>query len=343
MTSENPLNSNRRIMWKSLALVVLVAAGAALFFLLPRFKNPTGGIINTTPSSTAVVFNPLNAAYTIDGSVVNLVNGSASEEAAPGSVEMIVTKVFGQSTVGDINGDGKADAAVILVRDGGGSGTFYYAAAAINNSEGNGTGSGNRALGTNAIFLGDRIALDTVQIANGIVTVNYADRVAGAPMSAAPSVGVSKYFIVMDGALNATSGATLYDVPIGDAYPLASGITWSDMKFATTTIPGGSQNAQNILAGIAIASQPILNITNLSATSLPFASYYKKKLMAAGWAVDNAIAAGGPGAEIIGYKKGNDYIVLTYSSVFKNDGGGVAPESCPCDITFSIFAGTLLP
>jgi hypothetical protein len=333
-------------MWKSLALVVLVAAGAALFFLLPRFKNPTGGITNTMPSSTAVVFDPLNAAYTIDGSVVNLVNGSASEEAAPGSVEMIVTKVFGQPTVGDINGDGKADAAVILVRDGGGSGTFYYAVVAINNSEENVTGSGNSALGTNAIFLGDRIAPDTMQIANGIVTVNYADRTAGEPMSATPSVGVSKYLMVINNASNTNSGATLYDVPIGNAYPLASGISWGDMQLATTTIPAAAQNAQDaqdVLAGIKIISQPIANVTNLSALSLPFENYYQKKLSAAGWAVDKTIAAGGPGADVIGYKKGSDYIILTYSSVFKNSGGGVAPESCPCAITFSIFAGTLLP
>jgi hypothetical protein len=323
-------------MWKSLALVVLVAAGVGLVFLLPRFKNPTGGVTNTTPSSTAIAFDPLNASYIIDGTSVALINGSSSVEAAPGSAEMVTTKIFGQPTTGDINGDGKTDAAVILVQDGAGSGTFYYVAAAINS--GNGI-----AAGTNAVFLGDRIASDTMQIANGIITVNYADRAAGEPMSTAPSVGVSKYLVVINNAANANSGATLYDVPITVAYPLASGITWGDLKAATTTIPAKSQNAQSVLAGIQITSQPITNITNLSATSLPFVSYYQKKLSAAGWTVDNAIAAGGPGDDVRGYKKGSNYIVLSYSSVFKNDGGGVAPESCPCAMTFSIFAGTLLP
>ena len=329
-------------MWKSLALMALVAVGAALFFFIPSSKHPAGESSNK-PTSTAAVFDPLSATYVIDGTAVHLVKGSAAVEAAPGSAEMTTTKIFGQPTVGDINGSDKNDAAVILVQDGGGSGTFYYVAAAINNGEENSMGSGNSAVGTNAIFLGDRIAPDTMQIINGIITVNYADRAAGEPMSTAPSVGVSKYLIVVNGTSNATSVATLYDVPIGNVYPLASGITWGDMKFATTTIPTGSQNAQSVLAGIEISSQPILNITDLSTSSLPFANYYKKKLAAAGWAVDNAIAAGGPGAEIIGYKKGNDYIILTYSSVFKNDGGGVAPESCPCNMTFSIFAGTLLP
>jgi hypothetical protein len=166
--------------------------------------------------------------------------------------------------------------------------------------------------------------------------VNYADRTASEPMSTAPSVGVSKYLIVTGNTSGTVPGATLYDVPIGDAYPLAPGITWGDMHAATTTIPSG------ILEGITVTSQPIKNITDLSAPSLPFENYYKKKLIAAGWAVDNAIAAGGPGADVIGYKKGNNLIILQYTSVFKNDGGGVAPESCPCDMTFSIFAGTPL-
>jgi len=50
--------------------------------------------------------------------------------------------------------------------------------------------------GTNAILLGDRIAPQTTEIKNGQVIVNYADRAAGEPMTARPSVGVSKYLKV---------------------------------------------------------------------------------------------------------------------------------------------------
>jgi hypothetical protein len=308
----------------SVAFVMLLAVVGYLFY-----RHQTAKTILSPLQSQQTVFDPLNATYAIDGTSVTLANGIFEQPAAPGSAETVTTKVFGQPTTGDINGDGKTDVAVILVHDGAGSGTFYYAAAAINN--GNGVASG-----TNAIFLGDRIAPDTMQIANGIITVNYADRAAGEPMSTAPSVGVSKYLIVMNSASSASSGVILYDVPIAEAYPLASGIIWGDMHAATTTIPSGT------LEGIAITSQPIKNITDLSASSLSFENYYKKKLTTAGWTVDNAIAAGGPGADVTGYKKGSDYIILQYTSTFKNDGGGVAPESCPCDMTFSIFAGTLL-
>jgi hypothetical protein len=168
-----------------------------------------------------------------------------------------------------------------------------------------------------------------MQIANGIITVNYADRKPTDPMSTPPSIGVSKYLVV--------AGTTLYDTPT-DIYPLPSGITWNAAQ-AATVLPG-DENVPAPLAGIKITSQPITNITDLAAPSAPFENYYKTKLAAAGWTVDNAMAAGGPGADIIGYKKGSDYIILEYTSVFKNDGGGNSPETCPCDLTFSIFAGT---
>jgi hypothetical protein len=55
--------------------------------------------------------------------------------------------------------------------------------------------------GTNAVFLGDRIAPQTTSITDGTLIVNYADRAPGEPMTAAPSVGVSKYLVIQNGTL----------------------------------------------------------------------------------------------------------------------------------------------
>lgn len=309
-------------------VVVFAIIGAVVFVRSSSRKNE---VVSSVKSS----FDPLNISYSIDGTVTDLVNGKNEQEAAPGSTTKIVTQVFGEPTLGDINSDGKSDAAVMLVQDGGGSGTFYYVAAAINSADG--VGVSNSASGTNAIFLGDRIAPDTIQIKNGVVVINYADRAANDPMTTTPSIGVSKYLVT---AKNASGTVSLYEAPIGDAYPLASGITWGDMAAATTTIPSaGARGGQVTLVGVSITSQAITNLTNLSAVSSPFEKYYQKKLTGAGWKVDNSIAAGGPGADIVGYKKGNEYIIIQYASVFKNDGGGTTPETCPCDMTFSIFAG----
>ena len=144
-------------------------------------------VVAWMPKNKAAAFDPQNATYNVGGTPVALVNGNASTPAAPGSATQITTKIF-TTTSGDLNGDGKQDAAVILVQNPGGSGTFYYVAAAINGANG--------AQGTNAVLLGDRIAPDTLEIKNGQIIANYADRKPGDPMTAKPSVAVSKYLNV---------------------------------------------------------------------------------------------------------------------------------------------------
>ncbi|MDA0302560.1 MAG: hypothetical protein O2822_08540, partial [Chloroflexi bacterium] len=109
--------------------------------------------------------------------------------AAPGST----TRVFGNQATGDLDGDGQADVAFVLTQSPGGSGTFFYAAAALR------TATGSR--GTNAVLLGDRIAPQTTRIVDGLIEVNYAERKAGEPMTAQPSVGVTKRLRVVDGKL----------------------------------------------------------------------------------------------------------------------------------------------
>ena len=129
---------------------------------------------------------------------MTLVNGHAESEIAPGSASKLVTQYFGNAATGTLGGNGVTGVAFLLTQDGGGSGTFYYVAAALK------TPSGYQ--GTNAIFLGDRIAPQTTQIRDGEIIVNYADRASGEPMSAQPSIGVSKYFRIDNGALVEVGG-----------------------------------------------------------------------------------------------------------------------------------------
>jgi len=147
------------------------------------------------------VVNPADASYVIEGQSIKLTDGKASVEAAPGSASKTVTQIFGEPVLGDIDNDGKTDAAVMLVQGSGGSGTFFYVAAAMN------TGSETR--GTNAILIGDRIAPQNLEIRNGEVIVNYADRKPGEPMTAQPSVGVSKYLTVLNGVLQTQIACTM--------------------------------------------------------------------------------------------------------------------------------------
>jgi hypothetical protein len=143
------------------------------------------------PSDTA------NLTITIDGQPVTLVNGRSEVPTAPGSASTVVTQYFGNQALGDLNGDGATDIAFIITQSSGGSGTFYYAVAALQTASG--------YVGTNAVLLGDRIAPQTISITNGQLVVNYADRAEGEPMTAQPSVGVSKYLVVQ--------GTTLVEAP----------------------------------------------------------------------------------------------------------------------------------
>jgi hypothetical protein len=114
-------------------------------------------------------------------------------EAAPGSASKVVTRIFGNDASGDLNGDGQADIGFVLTQSTGGSGTFFYAAVALR--------SGSGWTGTNAVQLGDRIAPQPSQVRDGVLIVNYAERKPGEPMTASPSVGMSKYLRIVNGKL----------------------------------------------------------------------------------------------------------------------------------------------
>jgi hypothetical protein len=129
----------------------------------------------------------------IEGRAVTLVGGLSDVPAAPGSASRVVTRYFGNEATGDFNGDGQPDVGFVLTQSPGGSGTFYYAAVALRTPAG--------YVGTNAVLLGDRIAPQTTEARDGTLIVNYADRRPGEPMTARPSVGVSKYLKVVGGRL----------------------------------------------------------------------------------------------------------------------------------------------
>lgn len=134
-----------------------------------------------------------NATYTIDGRPITLSNGRAEQPAAPGSATKIVTRLADKQAVGDVNGDRRPDAALVLIHDPGGSGTFYYIAAVLND--------GGPGKATDAKLLGDRIVVEKISIVDGRIVVEYLTRRDGEPLAATPSIKVTKAFTVKDGKL----------------------------------------------------------------------------------------------------------------------------------------------
>jgi hypothetical protein len=176
---KNNMNQTNKTL---IVLVVMLLAGISAFYV---YQKPIQEVQD-------VVFDYKNISYQIDGKTVLLKNG-LSEVIIPDSSSKSTTRYFGNEVKADINGDGLEDVAFLLTQDNGGSGTFYYVVVAIKNGE--------TYTGTNAIFLGDRIAPQTTEFKEGMLIVNYADRKIDEPMTTEPSVGVSRYFKIEGGKL----------------------------------------------------------------------------------------------------------------------------------------------
>jgi len=167
-----------------LHLVVALAVVAAC--------APTGTAASGVTSSVSPP-DPSNATFKIERDTVALVNGRAEREAAPGSATKVTTRLADPRVSGDVDGDGRPDAVVVLVYEPGGSGTFFYVAALLNAIGGVTT--------TQAVLLGDRIKVTGVKLDGRTIVVDVLDRTAGQPLSESPSVAATKRFVVDRGAL----------------------------------------------------------------------------------------------------------------------------------------------
>lgn len=166
----------KTIIYILIAIAVLVGG----FFVLNNY------IYNEKQGKSAikeVVTDPKNATYSVNGKMVTLKDG-VSEVAIPNSSAKVVTRYFGNELTTDLNGDGREDIFFLLTQETGGSGTFYYGAGALNTPDG--------YVGTQATFIGDRIAPQSTNKGEGsIVVVNYAVRKPGEDFSVRPSLGKS--------------------------------------------------------------------------------------------------------------------------------------------------------
>lgn len=171
-------------MKKSTLIFIGVVAGAIVLVAIAvfiRFNFTNGG--DRVPAASMTGADLKHISYTIDGEFLPFDHGTFAREVAPGSASKEVFATFGEPAIGDLDGDGDQDAVTYLMRSSGGSGTFFYVVSAVND--------GGVFKGTNAIFLGDRIAPQNINIIEGNAVANFAERNAGEPFSVQPSVGKS--------------------------------------------------------------------------------------------------------------------------------------------------------
>jgi hypothetical protein len=167
-------------------IIILVAAFFGYRFFQGRSSTTTG--TPQTNNTGSVRPDASSASFSFDDEIVTLSNG----ESAGGDAGE-ETSLLDEAAYGDLNNDGKQDTAVLLARSGGGSGVFVYVAAYV-------SGPVNYK-GSNALFLGDRIAPQALAINNGVLTVTYLDRGEDEPFAAEPTISTKKEFIYRNGEL----------------------------------------------------------------------------------------------------------------------------------------------
>jgi hypothetical protein len=153
-------------------------------------KGSTDIVAATTTDSK----NYKSATYKIEGELITLKNGIALTPSAPGSASIDTMRYFGNEVRGDFDKNGTEDIAFLMTKESGGSGTFFYLAVAL-------LLDNQLYSGINTIFLGDRIAPQTTELKNDQIVVNYADRMPNDPMTKKPSIGVSRYFKIINHSL----------------------------------------------------------------------------------------------------------------------------------------------
>lgn len=126
------------------------------------------GCSSATPTPKPLTIDVLkNAEYQSEfpaSKQAKLTDGVYQEEIVPGAASKLTLKLLDQYATGDLNGDGVADAAVVLAANMGGSGTFVYLAAVLD----------DRGMPKHiaSASLGDRVQIKSVSIDAGQIVLD---------------------------------------------------------------------------------------------------------------------------------------------------------------------------
>ncbi len=160
-----------------LLAIFLVALGLNACAVKPAEVLPTeqpAVLIEATPlPSPTPAFQPLtldvlkNAQYhSPDWGDFQLVDGvyHRTPPTANESPDTYLTQLDDRIALGDLNADGQEDAAVFLWTQNGGTGHFVELAAVLNQA--------GAAQNISTAYLGDRIGVESAQIAGGVITLD---------------------------------------------------------------------------------------------------------------------------------------------------------------------------
>jgi hypothetical protein len=174
-----PISIQRLLIILAALLAVAVTASACYPFVLPPAPlQPTATPEPAGPSPTAAPpAAPITATLTLDqlknfayvleqapGGKATLVNGKFEAATGAGATQKVTAVLAEPIVAGDLNGDGAADAAVILTASTGGSGAFVNLHAVLN--------EGGKPVDTALALLGDRVQVKSLAIQGGALVVD---------------------------------------------------------------------------------------------------------------------------------------------------------------------------
>jgi hypothetical protein len=191
---ENVVDKETGEAMNSTKLLQLIFGLILIFSLQVRCGGTPDEQIDTSTSLTMELLR--NAEYQSEwpaNGKAKLTDGSYREKYIPGSATELVIRLSDHHAIGDLNGDGAKDAAVVLVSDPGGSGTFYDLAVLVSQN------GSPKHVATEA--LGDRIVVKSLAIQSGEIAVTLLTRKPDEPMSAEPKVEVTKKLKLRDNKL----------------------------------------------------------------------------------------------------------------------------------------------
>lgn len=192
------------------------------------------GFVKFNFSDSDIVLPPdnsqvLNFKYNIDGQGFQMKDGVVEIPIMEGSSTKNKLSIFNDTLEFDADKDGDIDYAVLLAHEPGGSGTFFYATLLINDS--------GTLKQTNALYLGDRIAPQNINVVDGRAVFNFASRLADESMATPPSIGKSLYVqLASDG----TIGEFVPNFE-GEANPSAMKLTDREWKWVKTVYEDGNE------------------------------------------------------------------------------------------------------
>jgi hypothetical protein len=128
---------------------------------------------------------------------------------------------------------------------------------------------------------------------------------------------------------------------IESVYPLFSdGISWSPKVAVNLPARSLYNPTKQTIVGYQVTSLPTASTEDIGGTVEPLRNHYNQILLKDGWKIDINFHADGPGGSVWGFRKGDEVLILSYTSTFFNNQPD-APAQCPCTVVFTIIGGTL--